>query len=230
MAKRYWVCVVALCLSAGAVLSYANSQITRMRRDSLRARNGSSQIRPTLAGADRGVSARALSIPLTFEPAPQMTRNAPQFIGRGMNMDVGLTPDGIELAARGTADRHTAVAVVHFISPDQRPSHRGLRWQGVERLRGETNYLLGNDPEKWWTHVSHYAHVEANDGSIGIAAYGRGQAIEYDLRVPPGVDASRIRLAVTGAKHLHLDERGNLVANIGTAEFVMNRPAVYEEG
>lgn len=229
MAKRYWMCVVALCLSASAVLSCANSKITRTRRDSLRARDGKSQFRPVLTGPDRGMSTRTLSIPLTFEPAPLAALDAAQFVGRGMDMEVALTTDGIKLRARGAADRHTAVAVVHFILPGQRASHGFLQWKGVGRLRGETNYLLGNDPAKWRTHVPHYARVETNDGSIGITAYARGQTVEYDLRVPPGVDASRIRLAVTGARHLHLDKRGNLVANVGTTAFVMNKPVVYEE-
>lgn len=229
MAKRYWMCVVALCLSATAVLSYASSKITRMRRDSLRARDGTSRTGPAVARIDRRGYGRAFSIPLTFEPLPPGTPNGSQFVGRAANMNVALTQDGIELAARATTGKGTAVAVVHFISPDQPRSHRMLRWHGVQRLRGQSNYLLGNDPAKWRTHVPHYARAVADNGSIGVAAYAQGQTLEYDLRVPAGVDTSRIRLAVTGARRLHLDTRGDLIVSVGTAEFVMKKPAVYEE-
>lgn len=181
------------------------------------------------------LGARPFSIAPAFEPVGPRSRTADggtQFVARAANMEVAFTRRGIELAARasGSAKTRACVASLRFLQHGTQMRSAGdLQWRGVHRLRGETNYLLGNDPAKWRTHVPHYARVEAAEGSTEIAAYRSGDAVEYDLRVPPTVNASQIRLAVSGAGRIRLDQSGNLVMRVGPAEFRMDKPVVYEE-
>ena len=104
-------------------------------------------------------------------------------------------------------------------------------WRGEQKLPGETNYLLGNDRSKWRTHVPHFAQVGATTTMPGVdmVVYGNSEGVEYDLRLAPGTDASKLRLDFSGAQKLRLDARGNLLIDVGHNEIRMMRPAIYEE-
>ena len=236
MAKRHWMCVVVPCLGLTAVLS-AVAQFPKKTTDARPSspNNHAGTRTARVHAEDSGNGSRRFSIPTAFEPGVPASHGpdaGAQFVVRGARMDVALTNKGIELSARGNAalSSHAAIAYVRFVQSGSRARTRdNLRWYGVERLRGETNYLIGNNRAKWRTHVPRYARAEAIDGATSISVYTQGNAIEYDLRVPPGGAASQIRLAISGAGPVRLDKYGNLVMRAGTAEFRMDKPAVYEE-
>jgi hypothetical protein len=106
-----------------------------------------------------------------------------------------------------------------------------LQWHGDGRLAAETNYFLGNDPGKWRTHVQHFSRVVARGVVPGVdaVAYGNERALEYDLRVAPGVDARGLRLQISGADGMKLDVNGDLVILAVGREIRMKKPAMYEE-
>ena len=106
-----------------------------------------------------------------------------------------------------------------------------LQWHGDGRLAAETNYFLGNDPAKWRTHVQHFSRVVARGvlPGVDVIAYGNERALEYDLRVAPGVDARGLRLQISGADGMKLDANGDLVILASGREIRMKKPAMYEE-
>jgi Abnormal spindle-like microcephaly-assoc'd, ASPM-SPD-2-Hydin len=106
-----------------------------------------------------------------------------------------------------------------------------LQWHGDGQLAAETNYFLGNDPAKWRTHVQHFSRVVARGvlPGVDVVAYGNERALEYDLRVAPGVDARSLRLQVSGADGMKLDANGDLVILAAGREIRMKKPAMYEE-
>ena len=106
-----------------------------------------------------------------------------------------------------------------------------LDWQAMNKLAGETNYLLGNDPAKWRTHVPHFALAEAPEIAPGVSlvAYGNEETLEYDLRVAPGADTSNLRMEISGADHKRIDADGDLVMTIAGREARMKKPVIYEE-
>jgi len=106
-----------------------------------------------------------------------------------------------------------------------------LQWHGAGRLAAETNYFLGNDPAKWRTHVQHFSRVIARAvlPGVDVIAYGNERALEYDLRVAPGVDARGLRLQISGADGMKLDANGDLVILASGREIRMKKPAMYEE-
>jgi len=106
-----------------------------------------------------------------------------------------------------------------------------LQWHGDGRLAAETNYFLGNDPAKWRTHVQHFSRVIARAvlPGVDVIAYGNERALEYDLRVAPGVDARGLRLQISGADGMKLDANGDLVILASGREIRMKKPAMYEE-
>jgi Abnormal spindle-like microcephaly-assoc'd, ASPM-SPD-2-Hydin/Beta-propeller repeat len=108
---------------------------------------------------------------------------------------------------------------------------RSLRWGGEGKSEGETNYFLGNDPAKWRTHVPHFSRAVATGvlPGVDVVAYGNERALEYDLRVAPGVDARSLRLRISGADEMKLDADGDLVIVAAGQEIRMKKPAMYEE-
>jgi Abnormal spindle-like microcephaly-assoc'd, ASPM-SPD-2-Hydin/Beta-propeller repeat len=106
-----------------------------------------------------------------------------------------------------------------------------LRWRGDGKLAGETNYFLGNDPAKWRTHVPHFSRAVAKGvlPGVDVVTYGNERALEYDLRVAPGVDARSLRLRISGADEMKLDADGDLLIVVAGQEIRMKKPAMYEE-
>lgn len=183
--------------------------------------------------ATRNLAAGALrSRAAAFEPAAKNAADV-QFIAHSPNMTVALAADGIRFAVKPRG--HAAAG--DMLGINVRGS-QDLEWQGKDKLPGETNYFIGNNPNQWRTHTSRYERVETNAAQpVSLSIYNvpstgqrQGtQPFEYDIRTAPGVDASKLRLDLHGAKDLRIDHEGNLVMRVGGRELQMNRPAIYEQ-
>ncbi|MGB8543392.1 MAG: choice-of-anchor D domain-containing protein [Candidatus Acidiferrales bacterium] len=105
-----------------------------------------------------------------------------------------------------------------------------LRWQGIQKLAGETNYFIGNDRTKWRTHVPHFSRALAKEVLPGmdVVAYGN-RSLEYDMRLAPQMDPRKLRLHISGADSIRLDANGNLVIVTSGREIQMQKPSMYEE-
>jgi hypothetical protein len=185
-----------------------------------------------------------VSIPVTMEENVGQAPARIAFIGRGKGLTTLLTNDGFEvLVGRGASQKGTGGLLKLQLSetPRKRRKHRKRRsrrratakfaWQGERRLLAESNYLLGNDPRLWRTHVAHFARAEAKDvlPAVGVAVYGNEEGIEYDLVLEPGADADALRLQASGADAQRLDPEGNLLLQVGPREIRMRKPRIYEE-
>jgi hypothetical protein len=108
---------------------------------------------------------------------------------------------------------------------------RAVRVSGVNRLPGNANYFLGNDPAKWQTNVPTYAKVkyEGIYPGINLIYYGNQRQLEYDFVVAPGADPKKIRLRFGAANKLRIDKQGMLVLEIQKGEVRFERPAIYQE-
>jgi hypothetical protein len=219
--SKMWnrTCVSALALSAALLLSYQNKTLGHSSPKTL----GSRHPARTEARLARSASpSTPFSIPLTFEQNVAQAPGAAQFVGRGHGLAIALTRDGIELAAAQGSYERAAVASLRF-------TQGVLVWRGVAKVRAESNYFVGNDPRKWRTHVPHFARAEATANGIGIVVYGNEQGLEYDLRLRPGADVSKLRLSLTGATHIRVDSFGDITVSVGSSEFRMKKPVIFEE-
>ncbi len=64
---------------------------------------------------------------------------------------------------------------------------------------------------------------------MGIVVYGNEEGLEYDLRLRPGADVSKLRLSLTGATRVHVEASGEAVMRVGASEFRMKKPTIFEE-
>lgn len=176
-----------------------------------------------------------ISLPITLEQNVGQADPRVEFIARGKGMTALLTGEGIEFAVNGPREKGSAGAIklriVEFQGRSRR-THRAARqivWRGSQRLRSESNYFLGNDPRHWHTHVPHFERAESTEvlPGIGVVLYGSEDKIEYDLRVSPGANLNRVRLAINGANSMHINSSGDLALRVADRQMIMGKPAIY---
>ena len=83
------------------------------------------------------------------------------------------------------------------------------------------NYLIGNDPTKWATHVKIFGAVTLRDlyPNIDIRYYQENGNIKYDLLVHPGGDISRIAMRYIGAEQLSIVQKElHVKTSVGTVK------------
>ncbi|HXQ25564.1 MAG TPA: choice-of-anchor D domain-containing protein [Candidatus Acidoferrales bacterium] len=162
---------------------------------------------------------------MAFEPNVGQADASVRFIGRGRGLTVLLKRNEIAVrVSKPTSGRAGVVAL-------RLAGEREFKWAGREKLRGETNYLIGDDSRRWRTQVPHFERVDAPDAArgVGIAMYGNDEGVEYDLRLAPGGNASALRLDVSGAEGMRLENDGSLLLRAGKARLRMKKPEIYEE-
>jgi len=168
--------------------------------------------------------ATKFSIPVTFEPNVGQADDKAQFVGRGKGLTVLLSRKEITVRVAKSASVQNGSLVLRVAGS------AGFRWKGESRLRTESNYFVGNDPKKWHTSVPHFSRAVTASAApgIGMAVYGNDDGVEYDLRVAPGRDVSKLRLTLTGAENLRVNAAGDLLMNVSGNEVRMKKPKVYQ--
>jgi hypothetical protein len=163
--------------------------------------------RMTLGGG-RGLSPAQVmagygKLPLRFEDLGQAGSQV-RFASRSNGYSLFLTPTEAVFVLRGpSASAGTGESKAHgcqagatlrmqLAGANPRPEVVGL-----EELPGRSNYLVGNDPAKWRTHVPAYAKVQYQGvyPGVNLVYYGNQKQLEYDFVVAPGADPKVIQLA-----------------------------------
>ena len=101
---------------------------------------------------------------------------------------------------------------------------------GVDLLHSQTNYLLGNDPAQWRTHVPNYRQVKYPALYPGIDAvfYGNGRQLEHDFLVAAGADYRQIRMHLNRGK-ARMKKDGSLSIALPSGIMEFERPVMYQQ-
>ncbi len=107
---------------------------------------------------------------------------------------------------------------------------RNGRLEPEEKLPGEVNYLIGNDPRKWRTRIPRYAKLRRRNAAQGVdfVYYGNGRNLEYDFVVSPGADPDKLELVYEGASSVRTDG-ADVVIRCASGEIRQHKPLVYQE-
>ncbi|MBE7445935.1 MAG: SBBP repeat-containing protein [Planctomycetia bacterium] len=107
----------------------------------------------------------------------------------------------------------------------------------INKIQGEmksittVNDFRGNDPSKHKTHIPTYDVVtlgEAYEGiELKLKAYGNN--VEKLFYVKPGADPGMIKMKLSGAKALRVNEEGQLEAETALGIVKFTKPIVYQE-
>jgi len=188
-----------------------------------------------------------LNQPLSFVANGGQTNSRVKFLAQGSGYNLFLTADEAVLSlhkkagARLKDARQEPKASAVRLLPSSPENAAVLRLklvgansqapvEGVHKLRGKSNYFIGNDPRQWHTDVAHYAQVQYQQvyPGIDLIYYGNQRQLEYDFKVAPGANPGQIRLDVNGAKHVKVNQHGQLVLDTGQGEVVQHPPVVYQ--
>ena len=194
-------------------------------------------------------------LPLAFEANQGQTNAQVKFLSRGSGYTLFLTPtDAVLSLVQPTRQKRTGLPAVPGQVPpaatkaeaptaDTTPiqtsalrmrlagAHAHPQIQGLDELRGKSNYFLGNDPKKWRTNVPNYARVEYRNiyPGVNLVYYGHQGRLEDDFEVEPGANPGAIRLEISGAKKITLDRAGNAVLSVPGGQVVLEKPAIYQQ-
>jgi len=180
------------------------------------------------------------NLPLSFEPNHGQTDPRVKFVSRAGNRTLWLTSDEAVLAvgrpphsigpdtkqAAAAKENQSAPAILRmkFVGANAHP-----RIAGEAKQSGTVNYFAGK-PNEWRTKIPVYSRVRYRNlyAGIDLVFYGNNRELEYDLVVAPGADHGRIKLAVTGADQIRIDDQGNLVLSTSQGEVVQQKPKIYQ--
>ncbi len=183
-------------------------------------------------------------LPLSFEANHGQSPTPFKFLSRVSGYSVLLAPTEALFALKsstlgeaGCTERNSHVTPCKFEA-----NHAFLRMRliganpeasmaGIELLPGKVNHFVGRDSTQWRTNIPTFKKVRAERvyPGIDVVYHGNRRQLEYDFIVAPGADPASIRLTVSGAERLELDDRGDIVLHFLGEQLRMHRPLIYQE-
>ncbi len=110
------------------------------------------------------------SFPSYFEMNMGQTHESVKFLSRGKNHTLFLTSERAVLSLAGTkakevlpqtaGRKHVPVTEYTELSFQLAGSNPVTEINGINKLGGKSNYLIGNDPDRWQKNVPHYEMVK----------------------------------------------------------------------
>jgi uncharacterized repeat protein (TIGR01451 family) len=183
-----------------------------------------------------------LHLPIHFEKNEGQTEPQVQFLARGPGYTLFLgsadallslrsnpsTGQEVDAGKRSTRHGGNSQAVLRMSLRGGNPQ---AKVEGLEQLPGTASYFLGNDPQRWHAGIPMYSKVRYEEvyPGIDLVYYGDQRQLEYDFVVGAKAEPSRIGLRFTGAEHLEIDSRGDLIIHLGGGTVRLPKPLAYQK-
>lgn len=139
------------------------------------------------------------------------------------DIDMPISPNKFSLP---NYKKEALMIRAHFIgaNPD-------IKIDGSWLLSQKNNYYLGNNPDKWRSHVPCFSSITYNDiyPGIDLRYYGNNRSLKYDFIVQPGADLSQIRIQYEGINELGITNDGSLTASSPFGPVYELTPYIYQE-
>jgi hypothetical protein len=176
------------------------------------------------------------NLSMSFEVNQGQTDRRVKFLARGPGYTLLLTSEEAVLSLRkggraefpsSSKEPPAAALRMRLIGANTRP-----KIEGQDRLRGKSNYLIGNDRSKWHTNIATFGKVKYEDvyPGVDLVYYGTNQRqLEYDFLLAPGAATEQIRISFGGVDKMFLDAQGNLVLETNAGEVIQRAPVIYQK-
>ena len=197
-------------------------------RRSTKAPTFASTAKGTAAGVNPQIVGEYGRLPLRFEANEGQTDGQVKFLARGSGFSLFLTGRDAVLSLRKPGEDS---ATTHVVRMQLSGAKDDTEPEGLERLPGISNYMMGNDLSGWHTNVPNYGRVRYAGvyPGVNLVYYGNGQRLEYDFQVAAGADPRAIRLKFDGAQQLRLDADGDLEIVAADGQIAFQAPVVYQK-
>ncbi|MGA8503521.1 MAG: SBBP repeat-containing protein [Candidatus Sulfotelmatobacter sp.] len=154
-------------------------------------------------------------LPLIFEPNQGQADPQVKFLAHGAGYSLFLDSDTALLAVQtAPSSSSSAKHNEQFVRMKLVGANPAAALAGADALPGKSNYMIGNDPQKWHSGIPQFAgvHYAGVYPGIDLVFYGNQGHLEYDFRVAPGANASQAELEFDAASKLKLKvSRGDLI-------------------
>jgi hypothetical protein len=163
-------------------------------------------------------------LPLSFVPNEGQTDKAVRYYAQGAGYGFYFTHKGAMLSFADGKGRGHALALDFLgANPD-------ATLTAQERLAGEVNHLVGNDPAKWQQGLP--THGELLYGGlwpgIDMAVRGEGGNLKYEFHLKPGSSIDDVRLGYRGAEGLKVGTGGELLVQTPLGVLKDAAPVSYQ--
>ena len=195
--------------ASGATNAAANLDPANARRD---------PADPNANEVNRQHAVRALSgMPIVFEANRGQWNTTSDLVGRARGLLAGFGAGSIQLdltSKPAGQDPKSLGIRLRFANASDRAPH------GESKLAGYHNYLRGNDPAKWRTHVELFEQVRYDElyPGVSLVVGDREGRLEYDLELASASSLEQVRVDCEGIDSIEIGEAGDLRMNtaIGT--------------
>jgi len=169
------------------------------------------------------LEARIASLPLSFIPNAGQLPEDVIFMVKDRAYTVLFGSRGVTFVVHG--GRGSAVVQLRFLGANE-----GVLVEGLDELPGTANFLLGDDPSRWYTKLPTYAGVVYRSLYPGIDLVYRGRQgqLKSEFVVSPGADPSRIAMEYRGTARVHLERDGTVVVETPLGVLVEEAPRLYQ--
>jgi hypothetical protein len=164
-------------------------------------------------------------LPLSFIPNEGQTDKAVRYYAQGAGYGFFFTHKGATLSFAEGKGRGGHALSLDFLGADP---HATLT--AKERLAGEVNYLVGDDPTKWHRDLPTHAELlyEGLWPGIDMAVRGDGGAFKYEFHLKPGSSIDDVRLGYRGAEGLKVGAGGELLVQTSLGVLKDAAPVSYQ--
>jgi hypothetical protein len=188
------------------------------------------------AGASRAIDQqtafleqRYAEIPLAFEPNEGQTAPDVQYISRTRGLTVLLRADGVTVVAHTMGvggNNSAAVAAMDFVGAVSSRS----KPLAFDKQQGVSNYLIGDDPDKWHAGIANYGRVRYSGlyPGIDLVFYGDRQKLEHDFVVGPWADYKQIRMRFSSVSRVLVNQSGDLEVSTAGGLLIFRAPEIYQ--
>jgi hypothetical protein len=161
-------------------------------------------------------------VPIVFEPVPSQLSQQVTMTGRLPGATVAFEPGMVQVELQG---KQASQLTIGFAGALPIAPHGSLL------QKSQSNYLLGNDPAHWRTHVPNYKQVVYDGLYPGVDAvfYGNGQLLEHDFVISPGSDYRQIRLHFSEHAHAAIANDGEMTIALSSGNLRMHKPVIYQD-
>jgi hypothetical protein len=179
-----------------------------------------------------GILANDFLAPISFEPNQGQTDDRVKFMARGSGYNLFLTPSNALFSLRQAGSSNDLVPTgSNVLTMNVVGANPVPKITGRDELPGKSSYFLGSDPKKWRTNIPNFGQVQYEDiyPGIDLVYHGTKGQLEYDFVVHPGAASKVIAIEFTGAKHIKVNLKGELVLEAETGQICFHKPVAYQQ-
>jgi len=164
-------------------------------------------------------------LPLAFVPNEGQTEEAVRYYAQGAGYGFFFTKEGAMLSFSEGKRRGGHALALDFLGADP---HATL--EPRQRLSGEVNYLVGNDPANWQQGLSTHGELLYRGlwPGINMAVRGEGGKLKYEFHLKPGSSVDDVRLGYRGAEGLKVGADGELLVQTSLGVLKDAAPVSYQ--